>query len=493
MTGRLAGCRGWKAAETSPPGRIMARLRICIFALLATLLATGCGREHGNVVLIMVDTLRADHLSCYGGEGARTPSIDGIAREGCRFTGVHSAAPTTLASTSSLMTSVYPRIHGALRNDCSLNESNRTLAEVLRDAGWSTAGFAASFALTAGSGIAQGFLTYDESFSGRQGSYVPQRRAGEVNAAVARWLEAGPQEPFFLFIHYFDPHVPYTPPAPWSGAGNEADTTGITGSLEDVKLLKDYLGEGGAVDRRAERMRDLYRGEVEYTDHEVGVLLGLLEEQGLLENTLVVFTADHGETFWEHREMGEYFDHGYMVYETTTHIPLIIRRPGDVPAGMSADAPASNIDIAPTVLDLLGVEAPGDFEGVSLVPAMRGGTLPERPIFCEATKPYGRIEYGAAFKNDFKPKCVWMGDLKLIWMPFYDDRQELYDLARDPGELDDLTQDGRADERARGMRTVLERWAHEGSLLARNSRSRVDPRTRSMLKALGYVQGEDGE
>ncbi len=470
----------------------MARTGIFALAVITALVASDCGTEPANVVLIMVDTLRADHLSCYGGEGLRTPAVDAIAGEGCLFTSVHSAAPTTLASTSSIMTSVYPRIHGALRNDFSLHETNLTLAEVLRDAGWHTAGFAGSFALTAGSGIAQGFLSYDEGFSGRQGSYVPQRKAGEVNAAVARWLEAGPPEPFFLFVHYFDPHVPYTPPPPWDGGtGEAAGTAGITGSMEDVKLIKEHLDEGGEIDPRVRRMRDLYRGEVEYTDHEIGSLTALLEEKGLLRNTLVVFTADHGETFWEHREMGEYFDHGYMVYETTTHVPLIFRLPGDVPAGSTSGAPASSIDIAVTVLDLLDVEIPGDFGGVSLVPAMHGESIPGRPLFCEATKPYGRIEYGAAFKNDFKPKCVWMDDLKFIWMPFHGDREELYDLARDPRERVDLTREDGTGDRAHEMRTVLRRWSREGSLLARNSRSRVDPRTQSMLKALGYLQEED--
>lgn len=463
-----------------------------MITVLPALVVAGCGKKPANVVLIMVDTLRADHLSCYGGEGAGTPNVDRVAREGCLFTRVHSAAPTTLASTSSLMTSAYPRIHGALRNDFSLHESNLTLAEVLRDAGYNTAGFAASFALSSGSGIAQGFQSYDEGFSGTLGGYVPQRTAGEVNEAVVRWFEAQPSEPFFLFVHYFDPHVPYTPPPSWD-SGGAGDTSGVTGSMIDVKQLKEYLEEGGSVDRRLMRMRELYRGEVEYTDHEVGKLIGILERRGLLDDTILVLTADHGETFWEHRDMGEYLDHGYMVYETTTHIPLIIRRPGRVPAGLTVDTPASTIDIAATILDMLTIPIPEDFTGRSLVPAINGDTLPGRPLFCEATKPYGQIEYGAAFKNDFKPKCVWMGDMKFIWMPFYGDREELYDLSNDPQETVDLLETAGADERVDEMRSALRRWAREGSMLARNSRSRVDPQTRSMLKALGYVQEDDAE
>jgi arylsulfatase A-like enzyme len=429
-------------------------------------------------------------VSAFGTAGPGTPALDSLAAGGYVFANVHATAPTTLASTSSLMTSLHPRMHGAVRNDHSLDPSMLTLAEVLAGRGYTTAGFAGSFSLHSNSGIAQGFSLYDEDFTGQHGSFEPQRRASEVTDAVAAWLESGPpKEPFFLFVHYWDPHVPYAPPPPFDRPGAGA-LTGITGSMADVGMLKAHLREGGEVDERCTRMHELYKGEVAYTDREIGRLVGLLERTGTLGHSLLVFTSDHGETFWEHREMREHFDHGYMVYETTTRVPLFFRWPGRVPAGESA-LPASTIDTAPTILDLLGFEIPGEFGGRSLAPAIRGGALEEAPVFTEATNPFGTIERGAIFKNDFKPKCIFLGNLKLIWMPFLADREEVYDLASDPGEARNLLESETIPESVESMRGMLRQWAKKSSGIARNSRSRTDPETVMRLRALGYVVEED--
>jgi arylsulfatase A-like enzyme len=440
----------------------------------------------------MVDTLRADHVSACGTAGPGTPHIDALARGGYLFTNVHTAAPTTLASTSSLMTSLYPRMHGALRNDFLLDPSMLTLAEVLSGRGYNTVGFAGSYSLHSSSGIAQGFSLYDEDFTGQHGSYEPQRTGAEITDAVAAWLENTPREPFFLFVHYWDPHAPYSPPPPFDGTVGRSGDTGITGSMADVRTLKAYLKRGGEVDARCVCMHDLYMGEIAYTDQEIGRLTRLLEKHRCLENCLLVFTSDHGETFWEHRQRGEYFDHGYMVYETTTHIPLFVRWPGRVPVGESG-AVASNIDIAPTIIDLLGFEIPNDFSGRSLMPAIEGKPLRDVPIFTEATNPFGYIEKGAVFVNDFKPKCVLLGSLKLIWMPFLDGREELYDTAEDPGENRDLLSEGARAEEIEVLRKVLRQWSKEGSGIARNSRSRTDAETVMRLRALGYLLEEEVE
>lgn len=473
--------------------RKIRRVRLFLFTLLLALPVTGCGGRPPNVVLIMVDTLRADHVSAFGAAGPGTVHIDSLARRGFIFTSVHTAAPTTLASTSSLMTSLYPRMHGALRNDYVLDSSMLTLAEVLAAKGYTTAGFAGSYSLHSSSGIAQGFSLYDENFTGQHGSFEPQRRAGEVTDAVAAWLESRPKEPFFLFVHYWDPHVPYDPPGTRDKPrGQAAGGAGITGSMDDVGTLKAYLRGGGEVDERCQRMHELYADEVAYTDREIGRLADILGERGRLDRSLLVFTSDHGETFWEHREMGEHFDHGYMVYETTAHIPLFFRWPGRISAGISGVL-ASNIDIAPTTVDLLGLEIPAEFGGRSLLPSILGGPLEEVPVFSEATNPFGRIENGAVFTNDFKPKCIFINNLKLIWMPFLAGREELYDLARDPGEALNLLE---AEHRPAGieeMREALRQWSREGSGIARNSRSRTDPETVMRLRELGYLIEEEYE
>ncbi len=463
----------------------------CIWITLLLILfsLTGCGRKPANVILIMVDTLRADHLSCYDGTDAETPHIDRIASEGFLFTNIHTAAPTTLASTSSLMTSMYPRMHGTLRNDMSLDKSLLTAAEAFEQLGFNTAGFVSSYALQSSSGIAQGFSVYNEDFTGSLGGFVLQRRAGAVNNAVTSWLEDKPAEPFFLFVHYFDPHVPYAPPPPFDTSTGGYGETPVTGTMEDVRNLKIFLRDGGKIDNRLERMRELYRGEVRYTDSEIGKLLELLEGKGLLDRTLLVFTADHGETFWEHRDMREYIDHGYMVYETTAHIPLIMRMPGRVPVGKS-EILASNIDIIPTVFDLLGLEIPRDFMGRSLRKVIDGGEMNEVPVYCEATKPYGRIELGAVFKNDKKPKCVILDGKKLVWLPFWDNLEELYDLRRDPEENKNLLGDESYSAETQKLRSLLRQWSREGSGIARSARSRVDEETLRKLEALGYLMDE---
>lgn len=460
---------------------------MCSILIMISLIYCAGRKKPPNVVLIMVDTLRADHLSCLGSKELLTPNIDSIAEEGFLFTNVHATAPTTLASTSSLMTSLYPRMHGAACNGLQLHSSLRTLPEELRSKGYTTAAFVSSFALHSSTGIDQGFTYFDEAFDKTFGSPEIQRRAGDVNSAIYGWLSRRPSEPFFLFVHYFDPHPPYTPPPLFRGTGSEDTGTEITGSWEDLVELKYYLSEGGEVDARLERMHRLYMGEVKYTDHEIGKLMDMLEESGFLENSLIVFTADHGETFWEHMEMGEYLDHGYMVYETTTHIPLIIKWSGKVPEGVS-DMMASNIDIAPTIIDLLGFTVPKGFAGRSLVRVMEGRMTEDVPVFSEATKPHGEIELETAFKNDRKAKCVYMGGWKFIWVPHLNDQEELYNLTLDRSELRNLLKESVHSDKVKAMRWALRQWTLEVSKVALGRSYEMDEETREKLKTLGYVQ-----
>ncbi len=458
---------------------------IQLLPLVVLFLAPGCGSSPPDIVLIMVDTLRADHLSCYGATELRTPRIDEFAENGFMFSRVHAAAPTTLASTTSLFTSLHPRMHGTPRNGFLVDGSLVTLAEVLGEHGYHTAAFVASIALDAETGIDQGFHVFDQQFTGSFDSPQLQRRAGEVTDAVAAWLREEPPRPFFLFVHYFDPHQPYQPPDEYLPPGDGDPAHRVTGSMGDIRNLRGEYLETETPDARFERIHDLYRGEVRYTDSEVGRLLDLLEEKGLGREALMVFTADHGETFLEH-ELKEVLNHGYMVYSTTTHVPLVFRRTGYIPAGES-DVFVSGIDVSPTILDLAGIEIPPSYSGRSLTPFMRGERKEERPVFSEATKPYGPVEVGTPFRNDRKAKCVIMEGHKLVWMPLFGDREELYDLGEDPRESTDLLPAASLDPRTVLMRTVLREWAARSSVIARERAVELDREMREQLEALGYI------
>ncbi|MEZ5330546.1 MAG: sulfatase [Thermoanaerobaculia bacterium] len=321
------------------------------FLLLCVLV--GCSRgERWNVVVATFDTTRADHIGCYGNASASTPVVDALAAEGFLFENAHAAIPITMPSHSTIMTGLVPMRHGVRDNGLFVLPAGvETLAERLRSAGYATGAAVGSFPLTAKFGLDQGFDLYDdrvqssqEDFRGRkvrakQDIFFDERRAQRVNEAIYPWLEevAEAAKPFFLWVHYYDPHQPLQPPPPYD------------------QLFAD----------------DLYAGEIAYADESLGTLFDELRRLGVWDRTLVVFTADHGEGMGEHRER----THSYLLYETTLHVPLIVRAPGGFEAPRRITERVHHVDIVPTVLDLLGLERPPDLDGRSLVPYLRG----ERP------------------------------------------------------------------------------------------------------------------
>ena len=337
-----------------------------------------------HVILITIDTLRADHLTSYGHPATRTPNLDGLAERGVRFDQVTTAAPTTLASHTSIFTGRYPRAHGVPRNGFTVHSNNVTLAEALGQSGYRTAGFIGSFALESRFGISQGFSHWDEAFEqfvdGRNHDQN-QRPAGAVTDAVLDWLDGvdADEAPLFLFAHYFDPHASYAPPAEFARA-HVPDGASLAGTFEDVErsILTHQVERGSAplglarqiergLDRAAlmdadgqplgddRRLAGLYAGEVDYVDVEIGRLLDGLAQRGIGDDALIVVTADHGETFWEHADV---WNHGLWVYETTVRVPLIVRAPGMSNRGRVIDTPVSTVDVAPTILSAVGIDAP---------------------------------------------------------------------------------------------------------------------------------------
>ncbi len=441
--------------KVTAPGRAGA------VALLLTLAlsAGGCGEAPRlNLLLVTFDTTRADHIGCYGNESIRTPAIDALAAEGVRFAHAVSAVPITTPSHSTIMTGKYPIAHGVRDNGMFvLSEDQLTLAEVLRQAGWATAAAVGSYPLTAKFGLDQGFDFYDDhvtgNFENAQGTEVvarnrlffDERRAARVNEAVLPWLTEHAAEPFFLWVHYFDPHQPHEPPRPYD----------------------QLYGT------------DLYDGEIAYSDEALGNLLRKLRELGVWDRTLVVFSADHGEGLNEHREL----THSIQVYDTTQHVPLIVRLPDIPPArrGAVVDTRVGTVDIVPTVLELLGQAIPEGVQGRSLAADVRSGSVPAAPVplYAETLSP--RLAY-----NWGELRAFYDGDFKYIFGP----RPELYDLASDPRELDDLVE--ARPETAEAMQRRLARFLEDNAAPDLATAVEMDQETRRRLMALGYIHASDG-
>ncbi len=403
-----------------------------------------------NVILITLDTLRSDRLSCYGSHLADTPNIDTFAAEGVRFTGAASTVPFTLPAHSSIMTGLYPPGHGVRENvGYVLDERFPTLAELLGKGGWATGGFVSAFVLDHRWGISRGFDHYFDDFDLREmetanlGSV--QRDGAETVAAAVSWLDERPADrPFFLWLHLYDPHEPYTPAEPFKSR---------------------YPGRP-------------YDAEVAYTDSLVGDFRGALDERGLLDDSLVIVTSDHGEGLGDH---GETF-HGFFVYDSTIHVALIVRLPSSASAGIVVDRAVSHVDLVPTILDLVGLPVPENLHGRSLVPLIAGQDVAwDRPVYSESLYPL--LHYGWAPLRSLRTDRY-----KLIDVP----RQELYDLADDPAENRNLRnkQPTRADEleaELGQLRRLIELDAPSPA-----NKPQMDERTLAQLQALGYVAGQGG-
>lgn len=392
-----------------------------------------------HLLLITVDTLRADRLGCYGHAGARTPAIDGLALTGLRFEQATAPAPITLPSHATILTGLDVPSHGVRHNGTfKLPEEHETLAEMLRMRGYLTAAFVGAYVLDSRYGLDQGFGHYDDAVHAHvavEDGYN-ERPADEVTDAVLGWLErtnAGPSgPPFMIWAHYFDPHGPYEPPAAYADL-------------------------------------DAYDGEVAFTDAEIGRLLGWLENEGLLDRTLVVFTSDHGEGLGDHGEL----THADLIYESTMRVPLILSNPVLFPEAVTvADRVTGSVDIVPTVLDLLEIEPlPPGLDGRSALAAAD----PERAIYIETLAPL--LDYGWAPLRGLRRVAD-----KLILAP----DPEYFDLRRDPGEQDNLYARGGP---ARTLQAALERRMQDDAVdeaVIASART-LDRDQLERLASLGYL------
>ncbi len=465
------------------------------------------------MLLVSLDTTRTDHLGCYGGTASKTPNLDSLASEGTLFEDAMCTAPTTLASHTSIMTGLHPRRHGVARNGFMVNQDNVMLAEVLKLAGFHTAGFLGSYALDSIFDFNQGFEAWDANFAIE---YAPltadqnQRRAEDVTKAVLKHVdEVGSEGRLFLFAHYFDAHAPYDPPAPFgeryaieagrtssnlldlahqevahyehvNGKRRSVYNEGLT-----VELLEQHEGEPLPGDAHLAAM---YAGEVAYMDHHLGQLFDGLRERGILDDCIVVVVADHGETFWEHADA---WHHGAWVYQTNVHVPLIMRLPDGRGAGLRVAAPVSTVDLFPTLLELLGIELPEAVDGVSFLPALDGASLPQRSLFSEATQPVNPMEGRSRWANQLKPRTVRRGRWKYIEAPYIKHAQ-LFDLQEDPGERVNLllSPTPRSKVELPRLRNELRSWASFKAPRSSRFNSTQSDEVMRRLEALGYT-GKD--
>jgi arylsulfatase A-like enzyme len=423
-----------------------------------------------NVVLITIDTLRADHCGIYGYDRPTTPHLDALASQGAVFEAAYAVSATTLPSTATLFTSLHPNEHGVLKNGRILPERVRTMAEILGSHGYDTAAFVSSFVVERRFGTAQGFDAYDDDFTGASSSSpirhweghqlsAPYDRRGHETALRAiRWLHARQsQAPFFLWVHLFDPHSPYDPPEPY----------------------REQFARAGATSEK-ERWVDLYDAEVRFGDEQLGRLLAAVDALAPVEPPLTIVAGDHGEGLLDH----EWLEHGVHLYEEAVRVPLIVRWPGRIAPQRNAD-PVGLVDVLPTLLSLLELPKPDGMRGADLARVLQGQTRadPERAVFMQR-----RLYRGAKHKGVRVAGPKWAirwRNWKFIYASL-DDDVELYDLETDPQEKRDRAPEH--PELVQGFKGRLDSWLAGQPVPAKPRSHDLSPRVRQALEALGYVE-----
>jgi arylsulfatase A-like enzyme len=447
--------------------------------LVASAGGAGCARPPAprpkNILLITIDTLRSDRLGAYGNPTVRTPTLDRLAREGAVFASARSPIPLTLPSHTSILTGLYPRTHLVLSHAYTLAPGRPTLATILKEHGYATAAFVSSHVLDKKYGLDRGFDVYWQRWETDMGATRAMNVVGlELTTKAAKeWLKARPPEgPFFLWVHFFQPHKPYAPPPPLDRLYDPDYAGTITAEVDTLHHI--WHDRVALAPEDLEHLIALYDGEVTWSDLEVGKVLATLEAEGLLDDTVVMITADHGEVLYEH---DFYFGHDIMLYEPALSVPLIVRAPGLVSEGAVVGAGVRLIDVAPTLLDAAGIP-PGEvgrFEGTSLLRV--ASAPPADTLYAEVFPP----------KAEWKTKprhAVATSAWKLILEDESAER-ELYDVVTDPAE-----RENRAASEPETLASYLAAW--EAWRASRQEEfvttfPDIDPETEENLRSLGYI------
>ena len=434
-------------------------------ALLLLLLAGCAGHPKGpSVLLVVFDTTRADHLSCYGYARSTTPTIDSLAACGTLWTRCQSASSWTLPAFVSIFTGLPPRSHGAGRRGSAfygLDPDLPTIQRALHEGGWETAAFLNVVFLSGDFGMHRDFDSFDcvgYASSGRL------RRADETAGAFTDWLASrSGGRPFYALVHFYDPHMKYNPPRAWAAMftdpaydGPFDSTWGTVPELMAVNSGEDAIPSDGLANLEA-----LYDGEIAFSDAALGSMMAALRERGLDRSTVVVVLADHGEEFLEHGKM----EHGNNLFQETLHVPLVMCGPG-VPAGRLDSIPCTQMDIFPTIAGMCGVSSPEGLPGLDLL---------------AAEQPPGdrRLPSSGLLWSDHDLACVVIGGTKVIWDPAADSAKA-YDLSADPGERVPVAAD------SAGVAAILDYWASPQA--GHPSAVDLGGTVRSALRDLGYIR-----
>lgn len=425
-------------------------LLLCCLVACASSAGSAQTRMPPDVFLVTIDTLRADHVHCYGDQNVETPALDSLAKDGIRFAQAFTPSPITNTSHASILTGLLPSSHGVTDFAVPLSPTHPTWAELLHRRFYHTAAFIGAVILdskTLAPGLDRGFDFYDNfpehsNIKSRWGRV--ERRGMDVVERAETWLSAHPAGPHFVWVHLYDPHDPYEPPAPYS------------------QIYKDHL----------------YDGEIAYADSALANFIAYLRKNGWYENSVIVVTGDHGEGLGEHHED----THGLFLYDSTTHVPLIFKLPAKLPVGAAAgkekvvEVQVRTTDILPTVLDLIGAPAPAQLDGESLRPYFAGTDTTSRVAFGETDYP---LRFGWA-----PLRSVRTDGLKFIEAP----RPEFYDLHSDAAELDNKYEPWNVKvQKFRGMLADLRAKAPPPS----TSPASLSEGTVDELKALGYLGKAD--
>jgi arylsulfatase A-like enzyme/Flp pilus assembly protein TadD len=401
------------------------------------------GQTGWNLLVITVDTLRPDHLGCYGDRDIHTPNIDALAGDGTKFLRAYTPVPITLPSHTVIFTGTYPTRSGIHDFGANvLNPQQPTLASVLHDNGYATGAVIGSAVLDSRFGLSHGFDFYDGNFEFnrlQESNLDEMERPGNVVADHAlEWLAQNYQKKFFLWMHLYDPHYPYRPPAPYS---------------EQYKTHP-------------------YDGEIAFADAQVGRILDFVKDKKIAGRTLVVFSGDHGEGLGEHGEK----THGFFIYDSTLHVPVIVRLPETARVAKEVPTPVSTADLMPTILALLKIQPPAGMQGQNLLPLILGSEKPaQRSLYAETFLP--RLHF-----NWSELRSVQTERYHFIEAP----KPELYDLSKDPGELNNLYPQKRAvaDELQARLAAMIREYTPGAELAAKTG---LDPALMERLKSLGYA------
>jgi arylsulfatase A-like enzyme/tetratricopeptide (TPR) repeat protein len=403
-----------------------------------------------NVILVTADTLRADRLPLYGYDKVETPNLDRMAASGVVFEQATTVVPLTLPAHSSMFTGTFPMHHGVRDNGgYYLGQDQVTLAETLKENGYRTGGFVAAFVLDSRWGLNQGFDHYWDDFDLAKyenvGLDTVQRRGGEVLQEATRWMDTVKEDRFFAWLHFYDVHTPYEAPEPY------------------LSRYKGYMGAR-------------YDGEIAYLDSLIGELVGWLEKNDVDEDTMVVFIGDHGESLGQHEET----THGFFIYDATMRVPFLIKAPyRQIPHGLRVPAQVRNVDLMPTILDLVGVPAPATVQGTSLVPLLERES-DDLGLIAYSESFYPRHHYGWA-----ELKAVRNGRMHFIDAP----RPELFDILEDPQQTKNIAREraGTVQELKDALDELVARYGVEG--IDEKAPETPDPDTAAQLAALGYLGG----